>query len=132
MTAPQADLFGSIHLPALVRPSGAAAVAGRTAASGSRSQTGLVQPALQGAFARQRGAGVVTLEQDAEQSGSPAGVVAAPAEDLLAQGLASGARAGRRLAVGGEHGVGALSLQAVQQLPDSADGQVQGRGNGCR
>jgi hypothetical protein len=73
---------------------------------------------------------VLAVELDAQQSGSPGGVVTARAEDLLAPGLAGWGRGRCCVAVGGEDGVGALRLQAVEQLADGAEGEVQGVGNG--
>jgi hypothetical protein len=88
----------------------------------------LTEPALQSAFVGQRGPGVVAAEEDPDQAGSPAGVVAAQRESLVPQsagsgrlGSAAGLVVGRPREAGGP-GVG-------EQTTDGANGEAEGAGN---
>jgi hypothetical protein len=127
----EAYLLGGIDLPDLMGQAGPAEVGGGAAAGGGGTQARLAEPALEGALARDGGAGVVAAEQDAEQAGPPPGVVAAQGEGLLPEGLGGGARGGAG-AVRGGHRLRAVVLEAAQEVADGARGQAEGAGDGGR
>jgi hypothetical protein len=127
---PQRDQLLGVHLPDVVGPAGAAAVARRPAALGSRAEAGLVEPALQGALRGHGGAGVVAAQEDADQAGPPAGVVAAEGQRLVAQPRGGcGARAATTVGGGGEGG-GAGAPAAAQELADGAGREAEVAGDG--
>jgi hypothetical protein len=70
-------LLGGVDLPALVGPSGPRGIGLGSASGRCGAEVGLVEPALQGAFARHGGPGVSVLQAHAQEAGSPAGVLVA-------------------------------------------------------
>jgi hypothetical protein len=105
-------------------------VEGGAAALGGGAEAGLVEPALQGAFGGNAGAGEVLAQQDAEVAGPPGRVLPPPGQRLVVQ-LLRGLRAGTVLvAVGrGKYRVG-VRAEAVQEWADRAQREAEGLGNG--
>jgi hypothetical protein len=79
----QGHLVGGVDLPDLVGPPGAAGGAARSAARRGGRQAGGREPALQGALGGCL-AGVLAAQEDPNQAGPPAGVLAAQPQRRLA------------------------------------------------
>lgn len=89
-----------------------------------------MEPAPGGALRGHGGAGVTAAQQDADQAGPPAGVVAAEGERLVTQRLRrGGARAATTVLARGE-GAGAGAPAAAQQLANGAGGAAEVAGDG--
>jgi hypothetical protein len=93
---------------------------GGAAPLGGRPQTSLLKPALQGTLGRQVGSGVVATEEDANQSASPSGVLAAQGEGLVAQGVVGLGAAAPAGVVGRGEGVSSLVVEPLEQVSHRA------------
>jgi hypothetical protein len=105
--------------------------AGRGSSSRGRGgQPGALKPELPGADG---GDGVVrepTAPPHANQLGAPGRMLPPPTQDRLDEGLGGLGRGRPTPVIGGEQGVGIAVTEAVQQMPDGARHQTQGRGDG--
>jgi hypothetical protein len=82
----QADQLGGIDLPDLVGLLGASAIAGAAPAAWGGVELGAEEPALQGARGGDGGSGEAASEQDANQPGTPGGVIAPEVEGNVVKG----------------------------------------------
>jgi hypothetical protein len=124
------DQLGGVHLPDLVRLAGPLGVGGRAAAGGRRAEAGLVEPALQGAHGGQVGAGVAAAEEDADEAGAPAGVVAAEGEGLVPELAGGRGLAAAAAAVGGRESLAAAVAEAAEEGSDGTGREAEGAGDG--
>ena len=127
----QRDLIGRIHLPNLVGLLRAAVgTCSRPAAAGCRDQPRAPEPALQRAFGREGGLGIVPAQQHAHQARAPGGGQAAQLDGLLDEG--PGLRRVRSAGVRSGECVGAVVAEPLQKLSHGAGDEAQGTGNQAR
>jgi hypothetical protein len=111
-------LLGGVDLPALVGTAGPPGVGRGASAGRCRAEVGLVEPALQGPFARQGGPGVKVLQDHAQEPRSPTGVLAAQVQDFVAEGVGRG----RAAAPAGGIVRGEVIAAVLQALAEAAHG----------
>jgi hypothetical protein len=97
---------------------------------GGRTQTCLVEPALQGALGRQGRPGVVAFEEDADQPASPGGVLPAQGEGFVTQGVVALGAGATAAPVGGRERVWPLVVEAPEETADGARVQAEFLGDG--
>jgi hypothetical protein len=126
----QGHLFGRIHLPDLVRPLRPSGFGGGPPPRRRGGQSGAVEPALQGAFGRQRVVGALAAQHHADQARPPGRVLPTQADGRLHDRLRERRGRGPTAVIGGPHGGRAPMPEAKDQLADGARGQAEGRGDG--
>jgi len=94
------------------------------------SESGPLQPALQGAHRGQGLVGKLAAQHHAEQARTPTGVGAAQVQDCLHEGVGWSRGRGPTTAIGRQHRVWSLLPEALNQGADGARGQAQGHGDG--
>jgi hypothetical protein len=127
----QADLVGGVALPGLV-DGGGAAVDGQVPPAGrGAAEVDLGEPALEGPGGRQRDSGEVLGEDDADEFGSPFGVLAAEGLGPEEDGVGGEPPRGDRGAMvgGGRHGV-VVAACPQEQILDGAEGEAEAPGEG--
>jgi hypothetical protein len=128
----QADLFGRVHLPDLMGLLGTVGVAGRAATGWRGAEAGFLEPALQGAFARDGRLGVVALQPDAQQAGAPLGVCPALGQRLVVELLRGPVPWGIGALVPGGQAIGPLVAQTAEEVTNGARGKSELLGDGGR
>jgi hypothetical protein len=124
----QEDLLGGIHLPDLMRPLGPAGIDGGPP-GGGRSQSGVEEPALQGAFGGRGAIGEAVAQHHADQSRSPGGMLGAEAYSCLHNRPSGLGCPGTARPVGRFQGRRTLLPEASDQAPHGAWVEAEGRGD---
>jgi len=124
-------LVGGIDLADIVGPAGGVTLGVGLASGRGGGLLGQEEPALEGAGGGEGLVGVEILQDEAEEGGTPGGMLVVEEEDLVAEGVRRRGRALGGGVVRGE-GVGTAGAEALEEVLDGAEFEAQRLGDNRR